>query len=43
VRQCVEKGLVSGAKIHMDGSLVDANASKNSVVKGSEEIAMASY
>jgi IS5 family transposase len=38
VRQCVEKGLVSGAKIHMDGSLVDANASKNSVVKGSEEM-----
>jgi len=38
VRQCVEKGLVSGAKIHMDGSLVDANASRNSVVKGSEEM-----
>ena len=38
VRQCVEKGLVSGEKIHMDGSLVDANASRNSVVKGSEEM-----
>lgn len=38
VRQCVEKGLVSGEKIHMDGSLVNANASKNSVVKGSEEM-----
>jgi len=38
VRQCVEKGLVGGEKIHMDGSLVDANASKNSVVKGSESL-----
>jgi transposase len=38
VRQCVERGLVSGEKIHMDGSLVNANASKNSVVKGSEEL-----
>jgi hypothetical protein len=38
VRQCVERGLVSGQKIHMDGSLVTANASKNSVVKGSEEM-----
>ena len=37
VRQCVEQGLVSGSKIHMDASLVDANASKNSVVKGTEE------
>ena len=31
VSQCVEAGLVEGSKIHMDGSLVDANASKNSV------------
>jgi IS5 family transposase len=38
VGQCVEKGLVNGAKIHMDGSVIDANASKNSVVKGSEEM-----
>ena len=36
VRQCVEAGLVGGSKIHMDGSVVDANASKNSVVRGSE-------
>jgi transposase len=38
VRECVEKGLVAGEKIHMDGSLVNANASKSSVVKGSEEM-----
>ena len=31
-------GLVSGDKIHMDGSLVDANASKNSVIKSSPEM-----
>ena len=34
VAQCVEAGLVEGSKIHMDGSLVDADASKDSVVKG---------
>lgn len=34
VQQCVEAGLVSGSKIHMDGSLVDANASKDSVRSG---------
>ena len=38
VGQCVEAGLVGGEKIHMDGSLVDANASKNSILKGSEEM-----
>src|SRR5215831_6960167 len=26
VQQCVEAGLVDGEKIHMDGSLIDANA-----------------
>jgi transposase len=31
VRQCVEAGLVAGTKIHVDASLVDANASLNSV------------
>lgn len=31
VQQCVEAGLVQGAKIHMDSSLVDASASKESV------------
>jgi len=32
VIQCVEKGLVDGTKIFMDASLIDANASNNSVV-----------
>jgi transposase len=36
--QCVNAGLVSGEKIHVDGSLVDANASKNSVVKSCPEL-----
>ena len=34
VCQCVEANLVNGRKIHMDGSLVDANASNNAVCKG---------
>lgn len=38
VKQCVEKGLVAGSKIHMDGSLVDANASRGSVRGGSPEL-----
>lgn len=38
VWQCVRAGLVDGKKIHVDGSLVDANASKNSVVKGPPEL-----
>ena len=33
VRQCVEAGLVDGAKVHLDGSLIDADASRDSVVK----------
>ena len=32
VFQCVKDGLVDGEKIFMDSSLIDANASKNSVV-----------
>jgi len=36
VSQCVRAGLVNGRKIHMDGSLVDADASNNSVCKGPE-------
>lgn len=35
VRQCVEAGLVDGSKVHVDASVVDADASKNSVAKGS--------
>lgn len=38
VRDCVEAGLVDGSKIHVDGSLVDADASKDSVVHGPEEL-----
>jgi transposase len=36
VSQCVGAGLVNGRKIHLDGSLVDADASNNSVCKGPE-------
>jgi hypothetical protein len=38
VRACVEAGLVDGEKIHMDGSLINANASWESVKKGSPEL-----
>jgi transposase len=38
VLQCVEKGLVDGKKIHFDSSLIDANASKDSVRKGPPEL-----
>lgn len=38
VRQCVEAGLVDGAKVHLDGSLIKANASKDSVVRSSAEL-----
>jgi len=34
IQQCVEAGLVEGHKIHMDGSLVEANASMDSVRRG---------
>jgi transposase len=33
VRHCVEAGLVDGAKVHVDGSLIDADASRDSVIK----------
>lgn len=38
VGNCVQQGLVDGKKIHVDGSLVDANASKGSVLKGSPDL-----
>ncbi|HEV2665691.1 MAG TPA: IS1182 family transposase [Blastocatellia bacterium] len=38
VMQCVQAGLVGGKKIHVDSSLIDANASKDSVVKGCPEL-----
>src|SRR6266404_6011153 len=34
VAQCVEAGLVDGNKLHVDSSLVDADAAKESVIKG---------
>src|SRR6266436_4775059 len=34
VAQCVEAGLVDGNKLHVDASLVDADAAKESVIKG---------
>jgi transposase len=34
VRQCVQAGLINGHKIHMDGSLIDANASNDSLHHG---------
>lgn len=34
VKRCVEAGLVDGDKIHMDGSFVEANASRESVRSG---------
>jgi transposase len=33
VQQCVEAGLVDGSKVHVDASLVDADASRDSVIK----------
>lgn len=38
VQQCVEAGLVDGKKIHVDSSLIDAHASKDSVIKRSPEL-----
>jgi transposase len=38
VRQCVAAGLVDGTKLHLDGSLIDASASRDSVVKASPEL-----
>jgi transposase len=38
VQQCVEAGLVDGHKIHVDSSLIDAHASKDSVLKSSPEL-----
>lgn len=38
VLQCVEAGLVEGSKLHIDSSLIKANASKNSVITASPEL-----
>ena len=41
ISACVAAGLVSGNKIHLDGSLIAANASRDSVVKTSPELVAA--
>src|SRR5438132_6348024 len=38
VAQCVEAGLVDGSKLHVDGSLIDADAAKESVLKGGPQL-----
>lgn len=38
VLQCVQLGLVDEKKLHVDSSLIDANASRDSVVKGPPEL-----
>jgi transposase len=38
VAQCVEAELVDGGKIHVDASLIDADASRDSVIKGPPEL-----
>jgi transposase len=38
VQQCVAAGLVDGTKLHLDGSLINAHASRDSVVKASPEL-----
>jgi transposase len=38
IGSCVAAGLVDGSKVHMDGSLVDADASRDSVVQSSPEL-----
>jgi transposase len=38
IRSCLEAGLVEGSKLHADGSLVDANASNDSVKPGPPEL-----
>jgi hypothetical protein len=41
VEQCVAAGLVEGKKLHLDSSLVRANAAKDSIVKASPELVAA--
>jgi transposase len=38
VAQCVEAGLVDGSKVHVDSSLVDADAAKKTVIKGAPSL-----
>jgi transposase len=38
IEQCVQAGLVDGKKLHVDSSLIEANASRESVIKGTPEL-----
>ena len=38
VAQCVRAGLVDGGKLHVDSSLIEADAAKESVIKGPPEL-----
>jgi transposase len=38
VGQCVEAGLVDGSKLHVDGSLIEADAARESVIKGAPQL-----
>ena len=38
IEQCVEAGLVDGRKLHVDSSLIEADAARESVVKGAPEL-----
>jgi transposase len=38
IAQCVAAGLVDGRKLHVDASLIEADASKESVLKGPPEL-----
>jgi len=38
IEQCAAAGLISGDKLHVDGSLISAHASKDSVVKSCPEL-----
>src|SRR5437879_4645823 len=38
VAQCVEAGLVDGSKLHVDDSLIAADAAKESVIKGAPQL-----
>ncbi len=38
VAGCVEAGLIDGSKLHVDASLVDADAAKESVIKGAPQL-----
>src|SRR2546425_7662866 len=38
VEQCVEAGLVDGKKLYVDSSLIEADAARESVIKGAPEL-----